>query len=159
MCLYAIENEIFIAQEDIAVYKIMYPMKRDWLGRRTARSAIKGFTYRLGKTYSLGKDILIDTVTIRRGNENVQQLIVEEGYHSYLSDVFMATGHGMRFYRCIIPKGSQYVLGGHELVSNKIRIVEELIPNSKRLVRAEVVINLLCGIGLAMALLGMILML
>lgn len=152
MCLITEQIEPRIAEEDVVVYKHMFRkiQKKKFLG-----ITIKTYVYMMSPfqfhVYELGVQPKINIVkgkffeacqfysnhdSIHYNQKyNLRDLCtsellisISEGYHSMMPDSPHAALEYENTYKCIIPKGSEYYVGGTGLVvSNQIIILDEKI--------------------------------
>jgi hypothetical protein len=112
MCLYAKEARIRTTKTDRVVYKSFRPYSRK--GQTTTlRSPYRGTTWTLGEPKvlsSFGREVFgqgrsTALKTVREGDS------VGRGFHAYLKASNAAEEMGQLVVRCIIPKGTKYILG------------------------------------------------
>jgi len=91
-------NKIKVAKKDIVCYKSVLK-----IGEKTLRSSVIGFTYILGRLY---KRPFTKTI---KDKVKYRDHLSGGGFHSYRYKT--SASNSYEVVRCIIPKGSKYVLG------------------------------------------------
>lgn len=111
-----------IASKDIVVYKVLekYNLTSD-----------KWYSPFMGTPYILGQSNYAEIFIYQKYDR--KKFTVEEGIHAYtnLNQAIMKSGYGhyKRYgvFKCIIPKGSKYLIGNYEeIVTNHLIVLEKV---------------------------------
>jgi hypothetical protein len=133
MCLlFNKHTPIRIATKDIAVYKLL-----DKWGDKTLHSPFWSYKkWVIGRKYSIPKlGIIHKKGSSFDGYDEVSAMSkwkpgciwsVAEGFHSSKTKERIQDSSRYRIYKCIIPKGAEYITGIDGLmVSNQLKVIEE----------------------------------
>lgn len=114
MCLTTFQNEPYIAEKDIIIYKALFKSGKQII------SPFQEFSYILNKLYQTDFRITL-------GLSNISVKNIYEGFHGYRYKKY-ATSKWIEVYKCVIPKGSHYYISINqkEIVSNQIIIKRKL---------------------------------
>lgn len=153
MCLILRKSSTDIAKRNIVCWKVVDPIKDSvppqWLpkniedtgayefnkicnARKLVRMApVSGERASVRKSGGVSKRVLreIDRLEIKRQEGH---LTIEEGFHAFRG-YKKAKSSNFKFYPCIIPKGSEYGLGVHDIVSTRIIVFSSFIKFLKYL--------------------------
>lgn len=118
MCLISDLSEIRLAPNDIIIYKVLRHHNDTLTG-----SFITNFVYELGKLYKHPHDLVSTPIK--------KCYMVKEGFHSFIDlvranmlllQLYYDDVEEYGLYKGYIPKGSQVIFNGYEIVSNQIVI-------------------------------------
>lgn len=114
MCLTTFQEEPYIAEKDIIIYKALFK------DRKRIVSPFQEFPYILKELYQTDFNISF-------GLTNICPKFIHKGFHGYRNRKY-ATSRWLEVYKCVIPKGSQYYISSdqEEIVSNQIIIKRKL---------------------------------
>jgi hypothetical protein len=131
MCLSIKEHKIRTSTKDRVVYKKLGKNYSD-LSNKSYYSPYQDSPYKLGRTkkaksFTGWNDESKKVVEVTEDNIRTT-LTVEKGLHSYLTfGTAFCSIPSERIIRCIIPKGTPYILGyGNEIVSLALKPLKEV---------------------------------